>query len=96
MKVFGWTKSFRGYTENNDQIQDGWQYGFEGTRRFLLQDDITDILVPARQWGCQLCIKLARAGTIRCALPDLQVDKELANYFFTIREHFLAVNLMVR
>ena len=47
MKVFGWTKSFRGYTESNDRLQNGWQCGFEVTHRFLLQDDITDILVPA-------------------------------------------------
>ena len=47
MKVFGWTKSFRGYTGGSNQLQNVWQYGCEIIHRLLPQDDVTDILVPA-------------------------------------------------
>jgi len=47
---------------------------YEITDRLFLQDNITDVLVPSGQRRCQLCIKLACAGAVRRALPDLQVD----------------------
>jgi hypothetical protein len=40
-----------------------------------------------------LCVELARASAVCSALPHLQIDKELTNDLFTLREHFLAVDL---
>ena len=40
-----------------------------------------------------MCIELACTGAIRGALADLQIDEEFANHFFSMRKHFLPVNL---
>ena len=96
MKLFGWTKSFRGYAkEGNDRLVKGLQRSYEITHRFLPQDYVTDILVPAGKRGCQLCIELTRTSAVCRALPDLQIDKEFTDDFSSMREHFLAVDLML-
>ena len=71
MKVFGWTKIFRGC--KGILSQDRWAV-HKDTNQFFLQNQIPDLAFPA--WGrfCELRVEFLRTLPISCTLANLEFD----------------------
>lgn len=96
MKVFGCTKILRGWGVSMSVrfcIQGQAWPSAPGTYQFLLEDQVPDLTLPPGQRRRQLRVVLARARTVRSALPHLKLDEKLTRDLTAVGEHLVLVHL---